>query len=155
MYIYIIYVCTQLVYSICSACLGWWFQFFGRDDTECGIADMSGTGSHGSLREKTISYLYHIYIISISYLYHIYTISLLFLLYHLNPPFLQWKTEKCHLNPRFDVEYGPSAPYPSELTQYGGDILRVLWSQVQDVSLRHDDCVLENFAKGYMGCTQD
>ena len=103
----------------------------------------------------SISYLYHIYIISISYLYHIYTISLLFLLYHLNPPFLQWKTEKCHLNPRFDVEYGPSAPYPSELTQYGGDILRVLWSQVQDVSLRHDDCVLENFAKGYMGCTQD
>ena len=60
MYIYIIYVCTQLVYSICSACLGWWFQFFGRDDTECGIADMSGTGSHGSLREKTISYLYHL-----------------------------------------------------------------------------------------------
>ena len=78
MYIYIIYVCTQLVYSICSACLGWWFQFFGRDDTECGIADMSGTGSHGSLREK----LYHIYIISISYLYHIYIISISYL-YHL------------------------------------------------------------------------
>ena len=62
---------------------------------------------------------------------------------------------KMSFESRFDVEYGPSAPYPPELTQYGGDILRVLWSQVQDVSLRHDDCVLENFAKGHMGCTQD
>ena len=45
------------------------------------------------LERKNYIYISYLYIISISYLYHIYTISLLLNLYHLNPPFLQWTTE--------------------------------------------------------------